>query len=202
MKTGEVIDRSPSPVYASGIFHEHRLERGVSWASDNQRDARHGRRFFHKKAKIGITVNRLKANILINVHASSNSKGDMMDTIGAKKIIIILVHASAGWVLCGAVMFIGMAMTSVENTMIIHAILVPIIFAVISLIYYRRFNYTSPLQTAVVFLAFIVLLDIFVVSLLINKSLVMFESILGTWIPLASIFIVTYITGILVKKAS
>lgn len=120
----------------------------------------------------------------------------------AKKIIIILVHASAGWVLCGAIMFIGMAMTSVENTMIIHAILVPIIFAVISLIYYRRFNYTSPLQTAVVFLAFIVLLDIFVVSLLINKSLVMFESILGTWIPLASIFIVTYITGILVKKAS
>lgn len=121
---------------------------------------------------------------------------------GAAKIIIILLHAFVGWVLCGAVMFIGMAMTSVENTLIVHAILVPIIFAVISLIYYRRFNYTSPLQTAVTFLAFIVLLDLFVVSLLINKSLAMFESILGTWIPLTSIFIVTYITGKLVKKSS
>jgi hypothetical protein len=120
----------------------------------------------------------------------------------AVRIIIILLHAFVGWALCGAVMFIGMAMTSVENTLIVHAIFVPIIFAVISLIYYRRFNYTSPLQTAALFLAFVVLLDIVIVSLLINKSLVMFESILGTWIPLASIFIVTYITGILAKKSS
>ena len=120
----------------------------------------------------------------------------------AAKIIIILLHAFVGWVLCGAVMFIGMAVTSVENTLIVHAILVPVIFAVISLIYYRRFNDTSPLQTAAVFLAFIILLDIVVVSLLINKSLAMFESILGTWIPLASIFIVTYITGKLARKSS
>lgn len=120
----------------------------------------------------------------------------------AVKIIIILLHAFVGWMLCGAVMFIGMAVTSVENTLIVHAILVPVIFAVISLIYYRRFNDTSPLQTAVVFLAFIILLDIVVVSLLINKSLAMFESILGTWIPLASIFVVTYITGRLARKSS
>ena len=120
----------------------------------------------------------------------------------AAKIIIILLHAFVGWVLCGAVMCIGMAVTSVENSLIVHAILVPVIFAVISLIYYRRFNDTSPLQTAAVFLAFIILLDIVVVSLLINKSLAMFESILGTWIPLASIFIVTYITGKLARKSS
>ena len=123
-----------------------------------------------------------------------------MGKINITKLSIILVHAFVGWGLCGAIMGIGMGVTSLENTLIIHAIGAPIIFIVISLIYFKKFNYTTPLQTAIAFVSFAVFMDVFVVSLLINKNFEMFASILGTWIPLALIFKSTYITGLYTKK--
>jgi len=123
-----------------------------------------------------------------------------MGKINITKLSIILVHAFVGWGLCGAIMGIGMGVTSLENTLIIHAIGAPIIFVIISLIYFKKFNYTTPLQTAIAFVSFAVFMDVFVVSLLINKNFEMFASILGTWIPLALIFKSTYITGLYTKK--
>src|SRR4030043_1082372 len=102
-----------------------------------------------------------------------------------KKLITILVHAFIGWVLCAATMGIGMATTSLDNTLIIHAIGAPIFFAAVSLIYFSKFNYTTPLQTALIFVGFVIVVDFFVVALLINRSLGMFASLLGTWIPFA-----------------
>ncbi len=90
---------------------------------------------------------------------------------------------------------IGMGITSTANALIIHAVMAPIIAAIISLIYFKKFNYTKPIQTAVIFVSFVILVDFFVVALLINKSLEMFESILGTWIPFVLIFVSTYLTG-------
>jgi len=126
----------------------------------------------------------------------------MMDEIRIGKIVIILVHAFVGWVLCGAIIGIGRGVTSLESTLIIHAIGAPVIFAIISLIYFRKFNYTAPLQTAIVFVSFVILMDFFVVALLIEKSFEMFASILGTWIPFALIFLSTYLVGLYAKKRS
>ncbi len=123
-----------------------------------------------------------------------------MDRINIKKPVIILIHAFIGWGLCGAIMGIGSALTSIENTLIIHAIGAPIIFAIISLIYFKKFNYTTPLQTAIAFVAFVIFMDFFLVALFIEKSFEMFRSPLGTWIPFALIFISTYLTGITTKK--
>jgi hypothetical protein len=117
-----------------------------------------------------------------------------------KKTAIILVLAFVGWTLCGAIMGIGMTVTSLMNTLIIHAIGAAIIFALLSLLYFKKFSYTTPLQTAVIFTVFVVLMDIFVVSLLINKNFEMFKSILGTWLVFALIFISTYLTGRYVTK--
>jgi len=124
----------------------------------------------------------------------------MMDEMRIGKIVIILVHAFVGWVLCGAIIGIGRGATSLESTLIIHAIGAPVIFAIISLIYFRKFNYTAPLQTAIVFVSFVILMDFFVVALLIEKSFEMFASILGTWIPFALIFLSTYLVGLYAKK--
>lgn len=93
-----------------------------------------------------------------------------------------------------------MAITTLDNTLVIHAIGAPIFFAVISLIYFRKFNYTTPLQTAVIFIAFVIAMDFFVVALLINRSFEMFTSLLGTWIPFALIFTSTVLTGVFYKK--
>ena len=96
-----------------------------------------------------------------------------------KKIVVILLHAFAGWALCAATMGIGMAATSLQTALIVHAIAAPIYFGVVSYIYFSRFGYTRPLPTAVIFVAFVMIVDFLVVALLINKSLSMFGSLWG-----------------------
>jgi hypothetical protein len=120
--------------------------------------------------------------------------------MNVKKNIIILIHALVGWALCAATMGIGMATTSMENAQITHAIGAPIFFSIVSLNYFKKFNYTTPLQTAMIFLGFVIAVDFFVVALLIMKSLEMFASLLGTWIPFALIFTSTCLTGLYVVK--
>jgi len=93
-----------------------------------------------------------------------------------------------------------MAVTTLQNTLIIHAIGAPIFFAGVSWSYFRKFNFTNPLQTALIFVGFVIIVDFFVVALLINQSLEMFTSLLGTWIPFALIFTSTYLTGLYVVK--
>ena len=87
-----------------------------------------------------------------------------------------------------------------QNTLIIHAIGVPIIFAVITWIYFGRFGYTAPLHTAIFFLCFAILMDFFVIALLVEKSFEMFASVLGTWIPFGLIFLSTYLVGLVMQK--
>jgi hypothetical protein len=113
------------------------------------------------------------------------------------KSMIILVHGLVGWALCGAIIWIGMGVTSMETTLILHAIGALVIFGAIASIYFRAFNYTTPLQTAIVFVSVVVFMDFFVVVLLIEKSFEMFASLIGTWIPWALIFASTYLTGLL-----
>jgi hypothetical protein len=112
------------------------------------------------------------------------------------KLVTIFAHAFVGWALCAATMGIGMAIMSLQNALVIHAIGAPIYFTLVSLIYFKKFNYTTPLQTATIFVGFVIAMDFFVVALLINRSLDMFTSPLGTWIPFALIFTSTYLTGL------
>ncbi len=115
--------------------------------------------------------------------------------MSVKKSIILLAHAFAGWALCFAVMGIGMATTTLSNALIVHAAAAPLIFGSISLIYFSKFHYTTPIQTALVFTGFVISVDFFVVALLINRSLDMFASLLGTWIPFTLIFLSTLLVG-------
>jgi hypothetical protein len=117
-----------------------------------------------------------------------------------KKGTVIFIHALIGWILCAATMSIGMKYLLIANALVIHAIAAPIIFLFISLNYYRRFNYTSPLITSVIFTIFVILIDFFIVAILITKSMDMFKSFIGTWLPFILIFSSTLITGIVNKN--
>ncbi|MEE9574094.1 MAG: hypothetical protein V3W20_13650 [Candidatus Neomarinimicrobiota bacterium] len=114
--------------------------------------------------------------------------------------MISLVHAFIGWALCTASMVFGMITLTLENALIVHAIGAPIFFTIVSLIYFQKFGYTTPLQTGIIFVCFVIIVDFVVVALLINKSLEMFASLLGTWIPFTLIFVSTYMTGIFVHR--
>ncbi len=111
------------------------------------------------------------------------------------RLITILLHAFVGWGLCAATMGIGIVVTSLEKTLIMHAIGAPIFFTIVSMVYFQKFSYTTPLQTAIIFVGFVIAIDFFVVALLVNRNLDMFASLLGTWIPFVLIFISTYSTG-------
>ncbi len=118
-----------------------------------------------------------------------------------KKVLIILAHAFIGWALCTASMGISQATTTIENALIIHAVGAPIFFTVVSLNYFKRFNFTTPLMTALIFVGFVIFMDFFLVAMLVLKSFEMFTSMLGTWIPFALIFTSTYVTGLLTVRS-
>ena len=124
----------------------------------------------------------------------------MMEKTEFLKLLIILIYAFIGWTICGVIMFIGTAVTSEFIALIIHAIAAPIIFAVVSSYYFKRYDFTTPLETAILFVAFVLLMDFFIVALLIEGSLRMFGNVLGTWIPFILIFLATYYTGQHSKK--
>lgn len=115
--------------------------------------------------------------------------------MGRAQVMVVLAHAFVGWALCAAVMGVGMAVTTMQTTLVIHAVAAPVFFGGVSFAYSTRFGHTTPLQTACAFLAFVMAMDLVVVALLINHSLAMFASPLGTWIPFALIFVSTFVTA-------
>ena len=118
----------------------------------------------------------------------------------AKETGILLAHAFVLWALCTATMVIGMAITSLEIALIIHLIAAPIIATAVSWIYFTRFGHATPMQAAIIFVGFVIVVDFFVVGLLIQGSLEMFKSFLGTQLPFILIFTATYMVGIYITR--
>ncbi|HTP26669.1 MAG TPA: hypothetical protein VMK12_13575 [Anaeromyxobacteraceae bacterium] len=116
-------------------------------------------------------------------------------------VITLVLHALVIWGLCGATIGIGMSVTSRGNALVVHAIAAPVIAAIVSFVYFRRFNYTRPLVTASVFLVVVALVDLFLVAMVINHSFEMFRSAIGTWLPFALIFAVTFVVGTVLRRS-
>ncbi len=117
-----------------------------------------------------------------------------------KKFAIVLLHALVGWGLCGALIGIGRSITTLETTLIVHAVGVPIIFGGLSLLYFRISPYTTALETALFFTFVALFLDAFIIAPFVEKSYAMFSSVLGTWIPFGLIFLSTYLVGRLTTR--
>ena len=115
-------------------------------------------------------------------------------------VAIIAAHALVAWILCGAIVIVGREIWSIETTLIVHAIGVPIVFIFVSLIYFTYFSYTTPLQTATIFTLSAIFLDLVLVASIIEKSYEMFSSLIGTWIPFGLMFLTTYLIGSLIAR--
>jgi hypothetical protein len=121
-------------------------------------------------------------------------------TLHRSELMTLLGHAFVSWALCTATMMIGMAVASVETALVVHAIGAPIFAGTVSWNYSKRFGYTTPLQTAITFVSFVIVVDFFLVALIIERSFEMFASPLGTWIPFALIFVSTLLVGRTVER--
>jgi hypothetical protein len=109
--------------------------------------------------------------------------------------LTVVAFALVGWALCFATIGAAMATTSKDNALMIHALAAPVFFVILSAVYFSRFGHTSPLATALALVGIVIAMDFFVVALVFLRSLDMFTSLIGTWIPFASIFAATYLTG-------
>ena len=119
-----------------------------------------------------------------------------------KEGAVVVANGLVGWALCGATMGVGMRVFSLEAALILHAFAAPVVFAALSFVYFRRLGSWSPLRTASAFLGVVVVMDVFVVAMLIERSFEMFRSILGTWLPFLFIFSSTWWTGHTVRRAA
>lgn len=96
-------------------------------------------------------------------------------------------------------MGLGLAYFSEPAALAIHAAVAPVAFSLVSWVYFTKFSYTSPLATALIFVPFILFMDVFIVSLLIEGNFSMFKSFTGTWLPMILIFFATWGTGTVIK---
>lgn len=123
-------------------------------------------------------------------------------SLAIKKTIVILIHGILGWAVCGIVMMVLLNFTTVYMSLIIHFIAAPFIFLAISNNYFHRFDYTTPLFTAILFTLIVMALDFFVVAMIIEKNLEMFESVMGTWLPFLFIFLTVWLRGLAIHRGS
>lgn len=117
-----------------------------------------------------------------------------------KKAIVTGLFALIGWAACGAIMGAGMGLFRLSTALIVHAVGGPVVFILLSVLYFTKFNYTSPLATAVIFVAVVILADVLIVALLIEKSFAMFRGFIGTWLVFILVFLVTWLTGTILAR--
>jgi hypothetical protein len=111
------------------------------------------------------------------------------------KNAVFVGYAVIGWAVCGATIAVGRQMMSMATTLLVHAIVAPLVFALLSLHFFRHYPAASPLRTSLGFVGIVIALDVFVVASLIERSYAMFTSPLGTWIPFVSIWLSTLLVG-------
>jgi menaquinone-dependent protoporphyrinogen oxidase len=111
----------------------------------------------------------------------------------------LLVHGFIGWVLCAATMGALLQIVSLTAALVLHAIAAPLFFMAIARHYFGARGARDPVPTAVVWTVLVALLDLVIVAGVVERSLEMFKSIAGTWLPFALIFLATWITGLVMS---
>jgi phosphatidylserine synthase len=121
-----------------------------------------------------------------------------------KKSLIIFGFGFAGWMIWG--IFIGIiiglkssAMISETVELLLLATLPPITFLIVSPIYFKKFEYANPIQTAVAFPAIILVLDILIVALLVEGTFDIFASP-APWASYFLAFVFTLLIGLYMRK--
>jgi hypothetical protein len=88
-----------------------------------------------------------------------------------------------------------LAVTRPATALVVHALAAPVLFAFVARRYFEARGAREPVATALAFVWIVASLNALVVAGLIQHSLRMFGSVLGSWVPLLLIFAVTWATG-------
>ncbi len=107
----------------------------------------------------------------------------------------LVVRGVIGWAICGATVGFGRQLVSMNATLVAHAVVAPLAFGILTWNYFRKYPDASAGATALAMLAIVVVLDALVVAPVFERSYAMFRSLIGTWVPFASILVVSYLVG-------
>ena len=117
-----------------------------------------------------------------------------------RTVLLLLATAIAVWAYCGTIMGVGMAVMSVEKTLVVHLIGAPIGAAIAAWVFQRFVGGIAPLPVAAVFVATALALDLFLVSMVILRSFEMFTW-MGVWLPMALIFAAAWLAGLAQRRS-
>jgi len=109
--------------------------------------------------------------------------------------ISVVIHGVVGWAICGATIGVGRQVVSMGTTLLIHAVVAPVAFGLLTWNLFKRFPAGSAGGTAFTMLGIVVGLDALVVAPLFEHSYAMFQSVIGTWFPFALILASSYLVG-------
>lgn len=111
----------------------------------------------------------------------------------------LLAHGALGWAF-GAAMTLGLLpLVSSGAALALRAIFVPLVFVAVAIHYFRPRGARDPMPTALSWAALVVVLDAAVVAGIGFGSFAMFESFVGTWLPLSLLFLTAWLIGALMS---
>ena len=64
---------------------------------------------------------------------------------------VLVSYALIGWAICGSTIAFGRQMLSISQTLILHAIAAPVVFALLTRHFFHRFPDASPLRASLGF---------------------------------------------------
>jgi hypothetical protein len=117
----------------------------------------------------------------------------------ARSLSRLVAHGAAGWVLCAVTMMVLLSLVDLTPALIVHGFAAPGFFIVIAWNYFNAPGARDPLPTALAWTAIVMLLDLVVVAGAIQRSLALFQSVPGTWLPFALIGLASWSTGVVVS---
>ncbi len=108
--------------------------------------------------------------------------------------------AALAWAACGLTMVLGRAAFGLEAALAIHLAAAPVISFAATILCFTHRGHPGPLPTAGLVAGVPLALDALVVAPLLERSFAMFASPVGTWIPLALMFLASLLTGRLLSR--
>jgi menaquinone-dependent protoporphyrinogen oxidase len=116
-----------------------------------------------------------------------------------RSVARLLGYAVAGWALCTATIAPLLILSSTRAALVVHAIAAPILFGLVAYRYFAARGARGPLTTATTFVLVAIALDLGIVAGAVERSLAMFGSFVGVWLPLGLSFLVTWTIGAMMR---
>lgn len=124
------------------------------------------------------------------VHAAGQSKAAFAPA---------LLWGLAAWAACGLVLTVSRVLWGIQIALWVHVAAAPVISFAATFLYWNHPRHLPPLPTAVLLIGAVFCLDLLVVAPFFERSFAMFESILGTWLPMGLMAVTSYLAGLLLS---